>query len=121
MLRSGGKNDIGSQREGGLGGSEKLDVLRECDAILTDEIENVGIKRLMKYYACISAETCDKEKYVIHLRAVSTGENGGALPARLPYDVLERVVERILKTCGSVGRVLYDMTPAGNFSEIETR
>ena len=108
-------------RIGGRVEREKLDVLRECDAVLTDEIENAGIKRLMKYYACISAETCDKEKYVIHLRAVSTGENGGALPARLPYDVLERVVDRILRNCGKVGKVLYDMTPAGNFNEIETR
>lgn len=100
---------------------EKLDILRECDAIFAEEIENAGIKRLMKYYACIGAEVCEPGKYVIRLRAVSAGENSSALPARLPYDVLERVVADILKNCESVGSVLYDMTPASSFDEIENK
>lgn len=100
---------------------EKLEILRTCDEILIDEIEEAGIKRLFKCFASIASDTCKAEKYIINLRAVVSGDGDTAMPARLPYDVLERVVGRILKTCSKVCRVMYDLTPASDYSEIEFR
>lgn len=101
---------------------EKLEILRTCDVILAEEIERTGVKRLLKWFASIGDDTGEKNrKYTVYLRAVNSGSGDSALPARLPYDMLERVVERILDNCDSVGRVLYDLTPANEFSEIEYR
>jgi len=56
---------------------------------------------------------------VIYLRAVHAGEGETAYAARLPYDLLERIVERIMRTRPEVRRVLYDLTPGKGYCGAE--
>ncbi|MBO2515999.1 MAG: hypothetical protein CW338_01805 [Clostridiales bacterium] len=100
----------------GLVCSEKIEILKTCDDILNDEINKAGIKRLYRYFSFLSDAG---SKYYIYLRAVQVGEGESALTARLPYDLLERAVGRIMASCQKVERVLYDLTPSADYSRIE--
>ena len=103
--------------------AERLTILREADAIFREEIEAASLqKRLWQYFAYL-AETpipADGGALII-LRAVQAIDQTYAMPARLPYDLLERVTERIITQMPQVRRVLYDQTPSSNFSRIEWR
>lgn len=88
--------------------AERLNSLRRADKIFTDEIIASGQeKRLGRYFALYSES---EGVCVITLRAL-TGMEPSMSVARLPYDLLERAVERIRDTLPCAGRVLYDMTP----------
>lgn len=88
--------------------AEKLEVLRMADAIYMDEIATSGLnKRLDRYFAMLDDAECT---CVVVLRAMQ-GSEPNMNVARLPYDMLERTVERIKKELPSVERVLYDITP----------
>ncbi|MDR1599335.1 MAG: hypothetical protein LBS11_05635 [Oscillospiraceae bacterium] len=91
--------------------SESLvETLRAADAILREEIETGGQdKRLRQYYAVLAKQISDSA-YTLALMALTTGDKAGA--ARLPYDLLERVVERVRHNLPSIGRVVYDLTPS---------
>lgn len=89
---------------------ERLEALRTAEQIFRMEIEQAGMeRRLYKYFPIlIGGETLGSEMIV--LRAVTL--SGGQLtPARLPYDLVERTVEGIIKQLPGVARVLYDQTP----------
>ena len=58
----------------------------------------------------------EEEKDVICLRAVQSSERSQAYAARLPYDVMESVVDRVLRDQPDVRRVVYDLTPSSAFS-----
>lgn len=104
---------------------EKLTLLRTADAIFQEELRLAGQqKRLWKYFAMLHSIPYqeDPEAPVIALRAVSASHQGGdvrALPARLPYDLLERCTERILTECQKVSKIVYDLTPGQNLQQIE--
>ncbi|MBQ2954442.1 MAG: hypothetical protein IJE07_13000 [Clostridia bacterium] len=99
---------------------EKLNILREADAIFTYEItENNQHKRLWQYFAALSDAT-DAEGYMVTLRAVQTVDGAGGMAARLPNDLLERVTLEILRRCPQVRRVLFDLTPSKNYTPVET-
>ena len=101
--------------------NEKLDILREADAIFRDEVEKSGQgKRLWQHFAILSANPADG-KMVVLLRAVHASEGAMAMAARLSYDLLERVVDRILREVPKVSRVVYDLTPSNNYEGIEWR
>jgi len=92
---------------------ERLRTLRAAEALFEAEIEEAGLARkLWKYYATLAqmpeGETAGQ---VVLLRAVQQSEMT-ANPARLPYDLLERVVERIQKEVTGITRVMYDVTSA---------
>ncbi len=104
---------------------ERLAVLRKCDAIFREEITLAGLgKRLWKYFAFMyhfPQENRDNAA-VIGLRAVSASSAAGgmrALPARLPYDLLERCVERIMAECPDVIKVYQDLTPSSILKDID--
>jgi len=101
---------------------EKLAVVREADAIFRYEItQNGHNKRLWQYFAAL-AESPDAEGgYVVTLRAVQLLDGAGGMAARLPNDLLERVTLEILNRCPQVTRVLYDMTPSKNYTQIDPR
>ena len=61
----------------------------------------------------------EKGRYVICLRAVHASEHSMAYAARLPYDVMENTVDRILREQPEVRRVVYDWTPSENYTGIE--
>lgn len=99
---------------------ERLDTLRRCDRIFRDEIKQAGAeKRLWQYFAVLSPMPGEEEKAVICLRAVHAAEQSLAHAARLPYDVTENTVSRILETVPGVRRVVYDLTPSSNYTGIE--
>ena len=93
---------------------EKVNIVREADAILREEIEQAGLARkVRRYCAQLSDTTSTGEKgcrYIVALRSL-TRSGAASTPYRMPYDLLERVTERILETMPEVDRVVYDMTP----------
>ena len=103
---------------------QRLSTLRRADAIFVEELEQIALHRkLWKYFAFMQPGEMPEGKDTISLRAVSLVDVqlGGvrALPARLPYDLLEKCTERILKTCPEVSRVEYDITPGGKFQDAQ--
>ena len=97
---------------------QKLRILREADAIFRGEIADAGLdRRIWQYFAILTdghcAETHDGERvceYVVALRAVSSQDAVSAYAYRMPYDLLERVVQRITTEVPAVSRVVYDIT-----------
>lgn len=89
---------------------ERLHALRTAESIFREEIRLAGLERkLYKHFpVLIGGETVGSELLV--LRAV-TASGGQLVPARLPYDLVERTVQRIMKATPAVGRVFYDETP----------
>ncbi len=94
---------------------EKLAIVREADSILREEIEQAGLnKRILRYCAQLSETTSTGEgrcRYIVALRAL-TNAGSAWTSYRLPYDLLERVTERILTELPPVDRVVYDLTPS---------
>ncbi len=97
---------------------DKLDILREADAIFRDEMARTGEeRRLSQFFAALTnmrsvgvmgdGRTYD---YAIALRAVTTDDFMTADWARIPYELLDRVSVRIVNEVKGVNRVLYDIT-----------
>ncbi|HIZ21010.1 MAG TPA: glutamine-hydrolyzing GMP synthase [Firmicutes bacterium] len=97
---------------------ERLDILREADAIFREEIAKAGLEQdINQYFAVITdmrsvgvmgdARTYD---YTIALRAVTTTDFMTADWARIPLDILATVSNRIVNEVGGVNRVVYDIT-----------
>ena len=96
----------------------KLNILRDADAIFREEIKNAGLMRgINQYFAVITdmksvgvmgdARTYE---YTVALRAVTTTDFMTADWARIPYDVLEKVSNRIINEVDHVNRICYDIT-----------
>lgn len=97
--------------------AERLDILRTADAIFRREIEAAGLqKRLWQYYAALSVSPLPGGGLIMVLRAVQPSEGGAGLPARLPFDLLERVTADITRECPDVQRVFYDCTPSRSYA-----
>lgn len=94
---------------------QRLQTVRTADAILTEEIVAAGLDRkLLKYFAVLAQmPEGESEGQVVLLRAVQRSDSL-TMPARLPYDLLERVVGRILKEVPDIARVVYDVTVSLN-------
>lgn len=98
--------------------AEKLDILRDADFIFREEIERAGLHReIGQYFAVItnmrSVGVRNGERtydYTLALRAMLTSDFMSGAPARIPYDVLELVVGRIIGEVRGIGRVVYDVT-----------
>ena len=97
---------------------EKLDILRDADAIFREEIANAGLDRsINQYFAALTnmrsvgvmgdGRTYD---YAVALRAVETTDFMTADWAQIPYPVLEKISNRIINEVRHVNRVLYDIT-----------
>ena len=96
----------------------KLDILRDADAIFREEIANASLDRTVnQYFAVItdmrSVGVMGDERtydYTIALRAVETTDFMTADWSKLPYDVLEKVSNRIVNEVKHVNRIVYDIT-----------
>ena len=97
---------------------EKIQIVQDADYIFREEIKKAGIDReISQYFAALSNmrsvgvmgdfRTYD---YAIVLRAVQTDDFMTAKPYPLPYDLLTRIMERIINEVKGVNRVLYDFT-----------
>ena len=97
---------------------ERLEVVREADAIVQEEIEAAGLGRSLwqAFAVLLPVRTVgvmgDFRTYaqVIALRAVVTQDAMTADWARLPYDVLARISTRIINEVKGVNRVVYDIS-----------
>ena len=95
---------------------EKLDLLREADAIFRQELEAAGAES-NQYFAVLTdlrsvGVKGDARTYgrTIVLRAVTTDDFMTAEWTRLPYEVLERASSRITNEVPGISRVVYDIT-----------
>ena len=103
---------------GGEATRERLDVLREADAILQDEIRKAGLYRELWQSFCVLPDIRtvgvqgDARTYgnVIVIRAVTSDDAMTADWARLPYDLLEQIASRMINEIRQVGRVALDIT-----------
>ncbi len=97
---------------------ERLEVLREADAIFVEEIKAAGLYRgLGQVFAVLTDSRStgvqgDYRTYghVVALRAITTDDYMTADWARLPYEVLALVAGRIVNEVQGVNRVVYDVT-----------
>ena len=95
---------------------EKLDLLREADAIYREELEAAGCASNQYFAVLTDTKTVGvmgdarTYGYVAALRAVTTDDFMTAAWTRLPYDVLERVAGRITNEVRGISRVVYDVT-----------
>ncbi len=97
---------------------EKLEILREADAIFREEIAAAGLARdIHQYFAVLtnikSVGVMGDERtydYTIALRGVTTTDFMTADWARIPYDVLARISGRIVNEVRMVNRIVYDIT-----------
>ncbi len=97
----------------------RLAILRQADAIFTEEILSGGHeRRLWQYFTSLSEDSGEHTGYAVVLRA-SQVFSGEACAARLPFDLLERVTQRILTELSEVRRVVYDMTPSQHYATME--
>jgi GMP synthase (glutamine-hydrolysing) len=103
---------------GGEVTEERLDILREADAILQEEIRAAGLYReLWQSFTVLPAVRSvgvqgDERTYAypIVIRAVTSDDAMTADWARLPYDLLERVSSRIINEIPHVNRVALDIS-----------
>jgi len=97
---------------------ERLDILREADAILQDEVRSAGwYRKLWQSFAVLPAIRSvgvqgDERTYAypIVLRAVTSDDAMTADWARLPHELLERISNRIIAEIRGVNRVVYDLS-----------
>ncbi|RAL22014.1 glutamine-hydrolyzing GMP synthase [Thermoflavimicrobium daqui] len=96
----------------------KLDIVRESDAILREEIKNAGLDReIWQYFTALpdfrSVGVMGDVRtyaYTVGIRAVTSIDGMTADWARIPYDLLERISTRIVNEVADVNRVVYDIT-----------
>ena len=97
---------------------DKIKVLQEADAVFRDEIKKSGIESsLSQFFAVLpNVQTVgvmgDHRTYdhLIAIRAVTTDDFMTADWAKIPYDVLARISNRITNEVDHVNRVVYDIT-----------
>ena len=97
---------------------EKLEMLRACDWIVMDEIEAAGLYRELWQSFAVLTDTRsvgvmgDFRTYghMVAIRAVTSEDAMTADWARLPYDMLARISNRIVNEVPQVNRVVYDIT-----------
>ncbi|KAB3534408.1 glutamine-hydrolyzing GMP synthase [Alkaliphilus pronyensis] len=97
---------------------EKLEIVREADAIVRDEIKNAGLDReIWQYFAVLpgikSVGVMGDERTYAHtvgIRAITSSDAMTADWARIPFEVLEKMSRRIVNEVEGVNRIVYDIT-----------
>jgi len=97
---------------------KKLAVVRECDAIVEEEIRSAGLyEKVWQAFAVLLPVKSvgvmgDKRTYenVVAVRIVESLDAMTANWANIPYDVLNRISTRIVNEVKNVNRVVYDIT-----------
>lgn len=97
---------------------EKIRIVQDADAIYREEIAKAGLDRgIGQYFAALtnmqSVGVMGDERtydYAVALRAVDTVDFMTAEAAEIPYEVLKKVMGRIINEVKGVNRVMYDLT-----------
>ncbi len=98
--------------------AEKVRIVQDADAIYREEIANAGLDReINQYFAALtnmrSVGVMGDERtydYAVALRGVKTIDFMTAEAAEIPYEVLSKVMSRIINEVKGVNRVFYDLT-----------
>ena len=98
---------------------ERLEAVRESDAILREEFANSGLAgKVWQYFTAVpdfcSVGVKDGKRtyaYPVIIRAVNTVDAMSATIEEIPYDLLAKITNRITTEVKNVNRVLYDLTP----------
>lgn len=98
--------------------AQKVKIVQDADAIYREEIANAGLDRTIgQYFAALtnmrSVGVMGDERtydYAIALRAVNTIDFMTAEATQIPYEVLNKVMSRIINEVRGVNRVMYDIT-----------
>lgn len=98
---------------------DRLEAVRESDAILREEFANCGLAtKVWQYFTVVpdmkSVGIRDgkrTEEWAVVLRAVNTRDAIQATVEQIPYDILFKIRDRILAEVKGVNRVLFDITP----------
>ena len=98
---------------------DRLEAVRESDAILREEFAKAGLdKKVWQYFTVVpdfksvgmknNARVCE---YMVILRAINTVDAMTASVEKVDWDVLEKITNRILAEVENVNRVCFDMSP----------
>ena len=98
---------------------DRLEAVRESDAILREEFANAGLdSKVWQYFTAVpnfkSVGVKDGKRtyaYPVIIRAVNTVDAMSATIEEIPYDLLKKITARITTEVENVNRVLYDLTP----------
>ena len=98
---------------------DRLECVRESDAILREEFAKNGLEgKVWQYFTAIpdfrSVGVSDgkrTEAYPVIIRAVNTTDAMTATVENVPFELLEHITDRIVHEVPGVNRVLYDLTP----------
>ena len=98
---------------------DRLEALREADAILRDEFDKCGLaETVWQYFIAVpdikSVGVKDESRYEgwpAIIRAVNTTDAMSATIEEIPYPVLHKITKRITTEVEGINRVLYDLTP----------
>ncbi len=98
---------------------DRLEAVRESDAILREEFEKAGLdKKVWQYFTVVPDFKSVGMKnharcfeYMVIIRAINTIDAMSASIEKVDWDVLEKITNRILAEVENVNRVCYDMSP----------
>ena len=98
---------------------DRLEAVRESDAILREEFAKAGLdKTVWQYFTVVPdfkavgvRNNARSMGYMVVIRAVNTIDAMTASIERIDYDILERICARISEEVTSVSRVCYEITP----------
>ena len=98
---------------------DRLEAVRESDAILREEFEKNGLQdKVWQYFTVVPdfksvgiRDNARTFEYPVILRAVNTVDAMTATVADIPFALLEHITQRITAEVKGVNRVLYDLTP----------
>ncbi len=98
---------------------DRLEAVRESDAILREEFEKAGLdKKVWQYFTVVpdfkSVGVKNHERsfdYMVIIRAINTVDAMSATIERVDWDILQVITDRILHEVDNVNRVCFDMSP----------
>ena len=98
---------------------DRLEAVRESDAILREEFEKAGLnKKVWQYFTVVPdfksvgvRNNARSFEYLVIIRAINTIDAMSATIERVDWDVLQVITDRILKEVANVNRVCFDMSP----------
>ena len=98
---------------------DRLEAVRESDAILREEFANAGLEgKVWQYFTIVpdftSTGICDGKRtdaWPVVIRAVNSVDATSATIEEIPYSLLHHITARITSEVKGVNRVLYDLTP----------